>query len=94
MEIAFVKKLFNMRKKQAVRVVVNSILWRIAIEKRGRMCDCCILNLSERYTSVLVNSIVHIRNNGLPGLLRNWHIRAWETSNRYKLLQIRRRRFQ
>jgi|GEM_PF-7070697 len=76
MEIAFVKKLFNMRKKQAVRVVVNSILWRITIEKRGRMCDCCILNLSERYTSVLVNSIVHIRNNGLPELLRIWHIRA------------------
>lgn len=76
MEIAFVEKLFKRRKKQAVRVVVNSILWRITIEKRGRMCDCCILNLSERYTSVLVNSIVRIRNNGLSRLLRNGHIRA------------------
>lgn len=76
MEITFEEKLFKMRKKQAVRVVVNSILWRIAIEKRGRMCDCCILNLSELYTSVLVNSIVRIQNNGLPGLLRNGHIRA------------------
>ena len=94
MEIALVKMLLNMRKKQAVRVVVNSILWRIAIENRGRMCDCCILNLSERYTSVLVNSIVRIRNNGLPGLLRNGHMRAWETYNCHKLLQIRRIRFQ
>ena len=76
MEIAFMEKLFKMQKKQAVRVVVNSILWRIAIEKRGRMCDCCILNLSELYTSVLVNSIVRIRNNWLPRLLRNWHMRA------------------
>ena len=76
MEITFEEKLFNMRKKKAVRVVVNSILWRITIEKRGRMCDCCILNLSERYISVLVNSIVRIRNNGLPRLLRNWHMRA------------------
>lgn len=76
MEIAFVKKLFKMRKKQAGQVVVNSILWRITIEKRDRMCDCCILNLSERYASVLVNSIVRIRNNGLPGLLRIWHMRA------------------
>ena len=70
------EKAIQYAKKQAVRVVVNSILWRIAIEKRGRMCDCCILNLSELYTSVLVNSIVRIRNNGLPRLLRIWHIRA------------------
>lgn len=76
MEITFEEKRFNMRKKKAGRVVVNSILWRITIEKRGRMCDCCILNLSERYTSVLVNSIVRIWNNGLPRLLRIWHMRA------------------